>query len=103
FFIIVMLIFLAEVAGAIVLLVFRPLVDSLLVKFGHVAVESIKTDYGKNPDITGLWNTTMTTLKCCGFNNYTDFTNSSYHLENGYPPMCCQGDGPPCGNNTAVA
>lgn len=99
FFIIVMLIFLAEVAGAIVLLVLRPLVDSLLVKFGILAVQSIKTDYGKDKDITGLWNTTMSTLKCCGFNNYTDFNNSSFYLDYGYPPMCCQGGGTPCGNN----
>ncbi|XP_055079567.1 tetraspanin 35 [Periophthalmus magnuspinnatus] len=100
FFIIVMLILLAEVSGAIVLLVFRPLVDSLFVKFGHVAVQNIKTDYGKNSDITGLWDTIMSTLKCCGYNNYTDFTNSSYHLEKGYPPMCCQDSGAPCGNSS---
>lgn len=91
FFIIVMLIFLAEVVGAIVLLVLRPLVDSLIQKFGVAAVQSIKTDYGKNKDITGLWDAMMSTLKCCGFNNYTDFANSSYHLNNGYPPVCCQG------------
>ncbi|XP_072298333.1 tetraspanin 35 isoform X2 [Eucyclogobius newberryi] len=100
FFVIVMLIFLAEVAGAIVLLVFRPLVDSLFVKFGIIAVQNIRTDYGKNDDVTGLWDTTMSTLKCCGFNNYTDFINSTYHRNNGYPSMCCQDGGAPCGNNT---
>uniref|UniRef100_A0A8C6TLW2 Tetraspanin n=1 Tax=Neogobius melanostomus TaxID=47308 RepID=A0A8C6TLW2_9GOBI len=101
FFMIVMLIFLAEVAGAIVLLVLRPLVDSLIVKFGIVAVQNIKTDYGNNQDITALWNTTMSLLNCCGFNNYTDFTNSSHHLNYGYPPICCQGGGVPCGNNSS--
>lgn len=96
FFIIVLLIFLAEVAGAIVLLVLKPLVDSLFVKLGIVAAQNIKEDYGSNPDITGLWDTTMSTLKCCGFNNYTDFTNSSYHQSKGYPPICCQYGGAPC-------
>uniref|UniRef100_A0A8C6TIW6 Tetraspanin n=1 Tax=Neogobius melanostomus TaxID=47308 RepID=A0A8C6TIW6_9GOBI len=91
FFMIVMLIFLAEVAGAIVLLVLRPL----------VTVQNIKTDYGNNQDITALWNTTMSLLNCCGFNNYTDFTNSSHHLNYGYPPICCQGGGVPCGNNSS--
>lgn len=100
FFIIVLLIFLAEVAGAIVLLVLKPLLDSLIIKFGIVAVQSIKTDFGNNKDVTGLWNTTMSTLKCCGFNNYTDFTNSSYHLANGYPPECCKGAASMCSKNS---
>lgn len=103
FFIIVLVIFLAEIAGAIVLLVFRPLVDSLFVKFGIVAVQSIKNDYGNNADITGLWNTTMSTLKCCGFNNYTDFTNSSYIVSHGYPASCCLNGGACTRNSTAVS
>lgn len=102
FFIIVLLIFLAEIAGAIVLLVLKPVLDSLIIKFGIVAVKSIKTDFGNNKDITGLWNTTMNTLKCCGFNNYTDFTNSSFHITNGYPPVCCQGGAPSCSNNSSI-
>lgn len=100
FFIIVMLIFLAEVVGAIVLLALRPLLNSLIVKFGIVAVDNIKTDYGINKDITGLWDTTMSTFKCCGFNNYTDFTNSSYHLNKGYPPICCLNSSTLCGFNS---
>lgn len=100
FFIVVMVIFVAEIAGAVVLLVFRPLVDDLFVKFGVIAVQSIKSDYGNNPDITGLWNTTMSTLKCCGFNNYTDFTNSSFYMSYGYPPMCSQYGGQPLSNTT---
>lgn len=102
FFIIVLLIFLAEVAGAIVLLVLKPLLDSLIMKFGIVAVQSIQTNYGNNADITGLWNTTMSSLKCCGFNNYTDFTNSSFHMNSGYPRVCCRGGAPPCGNDTSL-
>ncbi|KAJ8363406.1 hypothetical protein SKAU_G00122370 [Synaphobranchus kaupii] len=44
-----------------------------------------------NPDLTGLWNTTMDGLDCCGFYNYTDFTDSPSYNDNGmaYPEQCC--------------
>uniref|UniRef100_A0A3Q2QIB2 Tetraspanin 34b n=1 Tax=Fundulus heteroclitus TaxID=8078 RepID=A0A3Q2QIB2_FUNHE len=92
FFMIVLLVFIAEVAGAVVILVFRPLADDLLEKVGTAAVKNIKKDYGNNDDITGLWNTTMETLNCCGFYNYTDFSSSPYHVaHNGsYPLQCCK-------------
>uniref|UniRef100_A0A7N8XYB7 Tetraspanin n=2 Tax=Mastacembelus armatus TaxID=205130 RepID=A0A7N8XYB7_9TELE len=93
FFIIVLLVFIAEVAGAVVVLVFRPLADDLFNKFGTTAVQSIKKDYGKNPDVTGLWNTTMSTLNCCGFYNSSDFVGSPYYVDHNqqYPPQCCPG------------
>ncbi|XP_042248584.1 tetraspanin 35 [Thunnus thynnus] len=102
FFIIVLLVFIAEVAGAVVILVFRPLADELLEKFGTAAVQNIKKDYGKNPDITGLWNSTMTTLKCCGFKNAEDFEGSPYYKDhNGqYPSQCCSSTIQPCNNAT---
>ena len=37
--------------------------DELLQKLRTAAVQDIKKDYGKNPDVTGLWNTTMTTVQ----------------------------------------
>ncbi|KTF97725.1 hypothetical protein cypCar_00026740, partial [Cyprinus carpio] len=32
-------------------------------------------------------------LQCCGFSNYTDFSESLYYKRNGalYPPTCCAG------------
>lgn len=103
FFIIVLVVFIAEVAGAVVILVFRPLADDLFTKFGTAAVQNIKKDYGKNPDTTGLWNTTMTTLQCCGFYNSSDFVGSPYYVDQKqkYPPQCCPGKESPC--NQAVA
>ncbi|KAM4717982.1 tetraspanin 35 [Anableps anableps] len=103
FFMIVLLVFIAEVAGAVVILVFRPLADQLFTKVGTAAVKNIQEDYGKNADITGLWNTTMDTLKCCGFYNFTDFTNSPYYVAHGsnYPTQCCLINGP-C-NETVAA
>ncbi|CAK6960265.1 tetraspanin 35 [Scomber scombrus] len=104
FFIIVLVVFIAEVAGAVVVLVFRPLADELFKKFGTAAVKNIQKDYGENPDITGLWNTTMTTLKCCGFYNATDFVGSPYYEthNNQYPPQCCSSmNNNPC-NQTMI-
>ncbi|KAK9535612.1 hypothetical protein VZT92_007984 [Zoarces viviparus] len=103
FFIIVLVVFIAEVAGAVVILVFRPLADELLTKFGTAAVQSIRKDYGKNPDVTGLWNTTMSSLKCCGFYNSSDFVDSPYYMDHGerYPPQCCPGIDGPCNQTVA--
>ncbi|CAL8274074.1 unnamed protein product [Lota lota] len=93
FFIIILVIFLAEVAGAVVILVFKPVAADLIEKLGGAAKKSIAVDYGSNPDITGLWNTTMETLKCCGFYNYTDFSDSPYYKQHSsYPPQCCNGE-----------
>ncbi|XP_041943329.1 tetraspanin-1-like [Alosa sapidissima] len=90
FFIIVLLVFIAEVAGAVVILVFKPLAEDLIRKLGVETAKNIQNDYGKNPDVTGLWNSTMDTLKCCGFNNYTDFTGSPFVTDtNKYPSPCC--------------
>ncbi|XP_042361710.1 tetraspanin 35 [Plectropomus leopardus] len=103
FFIIILVVFIAEVAGAIVILVFRPLADELITKVGVAASQNIKNDFGKNPDITGLWNTTMTTLDCCGFYNASDFTDSPYYEDHGkrYPPQCCEGTSNPCNQTVA--
>lgn len=100
FFVIILIVFIAEVAGAIILLVFKPLAEDLILKAGDEAVKNIKKDFGKNKDITGLWNSTMTTLKCCGFYNYTDFTGSPFVNETGgYPTQCCRSS--PCNGTTA--
>ncbi|XP_065820709.1 tetraspanin 35 [Labrus bergylta] len=103
FFLIVLVVFIAEIAGAVVILVFRPLADELFTKFGTAAVKNIKKDYGENADITGLWNTTMSTLKCCGFYNSSDFVGSPYYIKHDkqYPPLCCPGTENPCNQTLA--
>ncbi|XP_059204556.1 tetraspanin 35 [Centropristis striata] len=104
FFIIVLLVFIAQVAGAVVILVFRPLADELIAKFGTAAVKNIKKDFGSNPDITGLWNTTMTTLKCCGFYNSSDFEDSPYYKDHDkmFPAQCCPASDNPCNQTVAT-
>ncbi|XP_018617239.1 tetraspanin-1-like isoform X2 [Scleropages formosus] len=91
FFIIVLLIFIAEVAAAIMVFVFKPLVNELIDRLGTEAVKSIQNQYGENDDLTGLWNTTMQGLNCCGFYNYTDFTGSPFNnmTAGRYPDTCC--------------
>ncbi|XP_035515389.1 tetraspanin 34 [Morone saxatilis] len=91
FFSIVLIIFLAEVAGAVVLLVFQDVADQLLGSLEDEVKRSIQKDYGSSESLTSLWNATMEQFKCCGYRNFTDFEGSPYNIEHGnaYPPTCC--------------
>nr|XP_027792735.1 tetraspanin-1 [Marmota flaviventris] len=87
FFFILLLIFVAEIAAAVVALVYTTMAEEFL---KMVVVPAIKKDYGSQKDFTQVWNYTMEGLKCCGFNNYTDFEDSPYFKENQlFPPYCC--------------
>lgn len=56
-------------------------------------VPTIKKEYGSQKDFTQVWNSTMEGLKCCGFNNYTDFQGSPYFTKNNvFPKYCCSDD-----------
>ncbi|KAK3511159.1 hypothetical protein QTP70_032144 [Hemibagrus guttatus] len=102
FFIIVLLIFIAEVAGAIVILVFKPLAAEMLHNLNQKFVEAIKSEYGQNEDFSNVLNSTMEQLKCCGYNNYTDFTGSPFEASNKlYPKVCCSEDTSRCNLNAA--
>ncbi|XP_068095680.1 tetraspanin-1 [Hyperolius riggenbachi] len=86
FFSCVLIIFIAEIAGAVVALVYSSVAESFL---QGVLAPVLKT-YGSNADATKTWNGTMTELKCCGLTNYTDFDGSKYVTSNNaYPPQCC--------------
>ncbi|KAG8436976.1 hypothetical protein GDO86_007891 [Hymenochirus boettgeri] len=87
FFTIILIIFIAEVAGAVVALVYSSLAENLL---GPLLRPVLQTQYGTNQDVTKIWNNTMENLKCCGFDGYTDFNNSAYYNNNHqYPSYCC--------------
>lgn len=89
FFTILLLIFIAEVAAAVVALVYTTMAETFLTL---AIVPAIKKDYGYQTEFTQVWNTTMKELKCCGFNNYTDFNASRFVEENKlFPPYCCRG------------
>ncbi|XP_005748985.1 tetraspanin 34a [Pundamilia nyererei] len=90
FFSIVLIIFLIEVAGAIVLFVFKDVAGELLQELEKNVQKSIKNNYGKENQLTSVWNNTMKELKCCGYRNYTDFTDSPFNINGGlYPAPCC--------------
>ncbi|MCI4393804.1 hypothetical protein PGIGA_G00161640 [Pangasianodon gigas] len=101
FFIIVLIIFIAEVAGAIVVLVFKPLAKDIFVSLNENFVKTIKRDYGNQNDFTTVLNNTMIQLKCCGFNNYTDFDGSPFVTSTKlYPEPCCP-NSKTCDSSTA--
>ncbi|XP_063795563.1 tetraspanin-1 [Pseudophryne corroboree] len=93
FFSIVLIIFIAEVAGAVVALVYSSVAESFL---QSVLTPVIKQQYGSNKDVTNSWNTLMTDLKCCGLNNYTDFNDSPYMKNGTYPTQCCSSNSTSC-------
>ncbi|EHB01610.1 Tetraspanin-1 [Heterocephalus glaber] len=87
FFILLLIIFIAELAAAVVALVYTTMAEEFL---SRLVVPAIKKDYGSSNDFTQVWNSTMKGLKCCGFNNYTDFEDSPYFKNNNtFPPFCC--------------
>ncbi|KAJ0032987.1 hypothetical protein NQD34_000094 [Periophthalmus magnuspinnatus] len=92
FFSIVLIIFIIEVAGAIVLLVFEDLVPKLLEGLEDEVRKDITEKYGTDESATQIWNNTMEQFECCGFMNYTDFDQSPFvTTRNTYPTACCNG------------
>ncbi|XP_029294535.1 tetraspanin 34a [Cottoperca gobio] len=92
FFSIVLIIFLIEVAGAVVLLVFNGLADEILGHLEDDVKKSIGKQYGSSDSFTSLWNATMKEFECCGYKNYTDFDGSPFVTMHGgdiYPQTCC--------------
>ncbi|XP_068176281.1 tetraspanin-1 [Antennarius striatus] len=89
FFSIILIIFIAEVAAAVVALAYSSFAEGILRAW---ATPALQEEYGSDPVVTKLWNTTMTELQCCGFTNYTDFLGSKFEKENGggLPPSCCR-------------
>ncbi|XP_074524759.1 tetraspanin-1-like isoform X1 [Halichoeres trimaculatus] len=95
FFSIVLIIFIAEVAAGVVALAYSSFAEGILRAW---ATPALKSDYGTDPVVTRMWNSTMTELNCCGFTNYTDFLGSKFEKENGgsLPPSCCATNNSTC-------
>ncbi|KAM6264311.1 tetraspanin-1 [Spheniscus humboldti] len=99
FFSVVLIVFIAEIAAAVVALVYTGLAETLLTA---VVTPLLREKYGADRSLTHIWNVTMTEVHCCGLNNYTDFTDSPWHKEHQtYPESCCN-DEQPC-NSTLAA
>uniref|UniRef100_A0A8C3PNB7 Tetraspanin n=1 Tax=Calidris pygmaea TaxID=425635 RepID=A0A8C3PNB7_9CHAR len=87
FFSVVLIIFIAEIAAAVVVLVYTGFAETLLTA---VVTPLLQEKYGQEASFTKIWNTTMEEVGCCGLNNYTDFTNSTWYKEHQvYPDACC--------------
>ncbi|XP_072130753.1 tetraspanin-1 [Mobula birostris] len=101
FFVIILIIFIAEIAAAVVALVYSSFAESLLRAW---VTPLLRDDYGKQKDVTGIWNATMSELKCCGFTNYTDFTDSYYFRKNNdtFPSFCCNTTASACTETVAI-
>ncbi|KAM6327179.1 tetraspanin-1 [Podargus strigoides] len=99
FFSVVLIIFIAEIAAAVVALVYTGLAETLLTA---VVTPLLKEKYGVDKSLTHIWNVTMREVDCCGLNNYTDFTDSPWYKDHKtYPEPCCK-DVEPC-NDTLAA
>ncbi|XP_038152002.1 tetraspanin-1 [Cyprinodon tularosa] len=88
FFSIIMVVFLTEVASAVMVLVYSSFAKEI---FHEWAIPALQNDYGIDPVVTEIWNATMTELKCCGYSNFTDFMGSEFEEQSGnvLPATCC--------------
>ncbi|MED6256656.1 hypothetical protein ATANTOWER_031694 [Ataeniobius toweri] len=94
FFSVVLIIFLIEVAGAVVLFVFDDVAEDIFDNLEDEVRKTIQSKYGADEKMTSLWNATMERFECCGYKNYTDFDDSPFNRpEDNYPSPCCSGTG----------
>ncbi|XP_076026391.1 tetraspanin 34a [Genypterus blacodes] len=105
FFSIVLIIFIIQIAGAVVLFVFEGFAEELLTDLHEEVRKNIQTHYGLDEKLTELWNGTMEEFKCCGFMNYTDFDDSPFLTSSGghYPSTCCNSTMETCTESEAMA
>ncbi|KAL7852456.1 hypothetical protein SRHO_G00182410 [Serrasalmus rhombeus] len=103
FFVIILIVFLAEVAAAVIILLFQSTAQKLLEDIRQKAAQSIKSSYGEDKRFTTAWNETMNLMKCCGYNDYNDFTESPFVKNNSqYPNSCCHGKPAKCTSGEAI-
>ncbi|XP_078492801.1 tetraspanin-18-like [Ciona intestinalis] len=84
FFVIVLIIFLAQVVGGILAFVFydrvRPAALSTMNKFSENGTDAVSTG----------WNTLQAVFQCCGFTNYRDWNETTWTPKvNPFPLSCC--------------
>ncbi|XP_034385677.1 tetraspanin-18-like isoform X1 [Cyclopterus lumpus] len=97
FFMLILFIFLAELAAAVLAFLFR---EHLTREY---FIRELKRHYRGHNDsdvFTSTWNAIMTTFDCCGVGGPEDFEESLSRL---VPEACCQGGGPePCVSGSRV-
>ncbi|XP_072294984.1 tetraspanin-1 [Eucyclogobius newberryi] len=100
FFCVVLIIFIAEVAAAVVALAYSSFAEGILRAW---ATPALQEEYGSEPVVTKIWNTTMTELSCCGFTNFTDFEGSKFEkmTQGHFPLSCCSTESASCSREEA--
>ncbi|XP_069779027.1 tetraspanin-1-like [Narcine bancroftii] len=91
FFLIILVIFLAQLVAAVIILVFSAMADIFLSYMKAWFLNFLQNEYHKDMSIFNAFDAVMIQFKCCGIDGYIDFTNSDYVNETGfYPSACCQ-------------
>uniref|UniRef100_A0A4W5M914 Tetraspanin n=1 Tax=Hucho hucho TaxID=62062 RepID=A0A4W5M914_9TELE len=90
FFMLILVIFLAELAAAILAFIFR---EHLTREYFTKELKRHYQGYNNTDVFTGTWNAIMNTFDCCGVNSPEDFEESLFRLVNPnekVPAACCR-------------
>uniref|UniRef100_I3M1F5 Tetraspanin 16 n=1 Tax=Ictidomys tridecemlineatus TaxID=43179 RepID=I3M1F5_ICTTR len=90
FLLMIIILILEITAAAVVLALFR-MVREVALEHTFMTLRKNYRGYNEPDDYSEQWNLVMEKLKCCGVNNYTDFSGSSFEMSTGhtYPRGCC--------------
>ncbi|XP_012665614.1 tetraspanin-16, partial [Otolemur garnettii] len=94
-FIVMVIILVVEITAATVVLLFFPVVKDLALEHSFMTLRKNYRGYNEPDEYSTEWNLVMEKLKCCGVNNYTDFSGSYFEMTTGhtYPRGCCKSIG----------
>ncbi|XP_076977874.1 tetraspanin-16 isoform X2 [Tamandua tetradactyla] len=98
-FLLLFIIFLVEIVVATGILVFFPIVQGMAQEHILATLRKNYGGYNEPGDFSTEWNLVMEKLKCCGVNNYTDFSGTTFEITTGhtYPKSCCKSiENPAC-------
>ncbi|XP_058863163.1 tetraspanin-1-like [Acipenser ruthenus] len=91
FFCVVSIIYIAEVVGAVLIFIYKDIVESVVRNTSRDSLMNAYAGPVATDTISQSWNLIMLKYHCCGFDNYTDFTGSQFSTSTGlsYPKTCC--------------
>ncbi|KAL2086121.1 hypothetical protein ACEWY4_017180 [Coilia grayii] len=92
FFVVVSLVFLAEIVMALIVLIYQQKVANIIREASKQTLIHSYKGPGATDAISVAWNALMLTFKCCGVENTTsDFVGSTFTNNTGllYPQTCC--------------
>ncbi|XP_055520000.1 tetraspanin-1-like [Leucoraja erinacea] len=90
FFLLILVIFLAQLVAGVVILAFSSLADIFMAYVETWLMNFVKNDYGRTDAVTETFDAVMKQFKCCGIHGYADFTGSHFFInEKRYPDECC--------------